>query len=67
MPDLRGQSAREALRMLTSIGATARLVGSGFVVDQSPEAGAPLLGGEVGVLKLGRRLPPPPSAGSGSQ
>jgi cell division protein FtsI (penicillin-binding protein 3) len=67
MPDLRGQSAREALRLLTSIGAAARLVGSGFVVDQSPEAGAPLLGGEVSVLKLGRRLPPASSGGSGSQ
>ena len=66
MPDLRGHSAREALRILTSLGATARIVGSGFVVEQSPEPGAPLAGGDVGVLKLGRRLPPAP-AGSGSQ
>jgi cell division protein FtsI (penicillin-binding protein 3) len=66
MPDLRGQSAREALRVLTSIGATARMVGSGFVVDQSPEPGAPLQGGEVSVLRLGRR-PPAPPPGSGTQ
>ena len=57
MPDLRGQSAREALRTLTSLGATARLIGSGLVIEQSPEAGAPLADGAIGVLKLGRRLP----------
>ena len=66
MPDLRGQSAREALRILTAIGATARLLGHGFVVDQSPEPGAPLSGGDIGVLKLGRSMPQP-SAGGGSQ
>ena len=59
-------SAREAVRILTSIGGSARVVGSGFVLEQSPEPGAPLAGGDVGVLKLGRRLPPAP-AGSGSQ
>jgi cell division protein FtsI (penicillin-binding protein 3) len=66
MPDLRGQSAREALRVLTSLGATARMVGDGSVIEQSPEAGAPLAGGEVGLLKLGRRLPAA-ATGSGSQ
>lgn len=66
MPDLRGQSAREALRTLTSLGAAARLVGSGFVIEQSPEAGAPLADGELGVLKLGRRMPAAPP-GSGTQ
>ena len=64
MPDLRGQSAREALRALTSIGASARMIGSGFVLEQSPEPGAPLADGEIGVLKLGRRLPPVPSGGA---
>jgi cell division protein FtsI (penicillin-binding protein 3) len=54
MPDLRGHSAREALRVLIRIGATARLVGHGFVVEQTPAAGEPLGTGEVSVLTLGR-------------
>jgi cell division protein FtsI (penicillin-binding protein 3) len=67
MPDVRGQGAREALRILTSVGAAARVVGSGLVVEQTPEPGTPLAGGEVGLLKLGRRPPQPPASGSGSQ
>ena len=39
MPDLRGLSAREALRTLTRIGLTARINGDGFVIEQSPAAG----------------------------
>lgn len=57
MPDLRGLSAREALRTLTRIGMNARLVGDGFVLDQSPAPGATLVRGERSVLKLGRRPP----------
>jgi cell division protein FtsI (penicillin-binding protein 3) len=57
MPDLRGQSAREALRVLARIGSSARISGQGMVVEQSPAAGEPLATGEVGVLKLGRHLP----------
>jgi membrane peptidoglycan carboxypeptidase len=68
MPDLRGQGAREALRTLTRIGATARISGQGVVVEQSPAAGEPLASGEVGVLKLDRRPPPVvPAAGGGTQ
>ena len=63
MPDLRGQSAREALRVLARLGASARLVGRGFVVEQSPEPGEPLAGGEIGLLTLDRRAPAPPPAG----
>ena len=66
MPDLRGQSAREALRTLTRIGASARITGQGVVVEQSPAAGEPLATGEVGVLKLGRHAPVVP-AGGGTQ
>jgi len=66
MPDLRGQSAREALRTLMKIGASARITGQGVVVEQSPAAGEPLAGGEVGMLKLGRHAPVLP-AGGGSQ
>ena len=64
MPDLRGYSAREALRALTRIGVTAQMIGHGFVVDQAPAAGEPLDGGELSVLKLDRR-PPPLHAGGG--
>jgi cell division protein FtsI (penicillin-binding protein 3) len=68
MPELRGMSAREALRTLTRIGATARMIGQGIVVEQSPAAGEPLASGDVGFLKLDRRRPaPPPPVGGGSQ
>jgi cell division protein FtsI (penicillin-binding protein 3) len=65
MPDLRGQSARDALRVLTHIGVTARMVGRGFVVEQSPAAGEPLAGDGVGVLKLDRRVPVPVASAAG--
>ena len=63
MPDLRGQSAREALRILARIGAGARMTGQGVVIEQSPAAGEPLATGEVGTLKLGRHVPAPASGG----
>jgi cell division protein FtsI (penicillin-binding protein 3) len=40
LPDFRGLSARDALRVLTKIGLAARLHGSGIVASQTPEAGA---------------------------
>jgi cell division protein FtsI (penicillin-binding protein 3) len=58
MPDLRGLSAREAVQSLTSIGMRAKLAGNGFVIEQLPEAGTPLIVGGGVVLKLGRRPPP---------
>ena len=61
MPDLRGLSARDAVRMLTTVGMTARLSGSGFVIEQSPAAGSVLVRGDVCTLTLGRR----PSTESG--
>jgi cell division protein FtsI (penicillin-binding protein 3) len=57
MPDLRGLSAREAVRLLSSIGMTARMSGDGFVVEQSPAAGTPLMPGYVCALQLARRPP----------
>ena len=63
MPDLRGLSAREALRLLTSIGMTARLSGDGFVVEQNPAAGDALVRGQACALKLGRRAPARSAAG----
>jgi cell division protein FtsI (penicillin-binding protein 3) len=55
MPDLRGLSAREALRALTLVGMSARMSGDGFVLEQSPAAGEPLGSRDFCVLKLGRR------------
>ncbi len=55
MPDLRGLSAREALKALSRIGMTARLTGDGFVVEQNPGPGAALVRGDVCALTLDRR------------
>jgi membrane peptidoglycan carboxypeptidase len=54
MPDVRGLSAREALRTLSRAGVAATLDGTGFVVEQSIEPGVALVRGESCVLKLGR-------------
>ena len=59
MPDVRGFSARDALRTLTRIGLSPRISGDGFVIEQSPAAGTLLTRGTVSVLKLGRRAPLP--------
>lgn len=58
MPDLRGLGAREALRVLGRLGLSARVEGSGVVVRQQPEAGAPLERGGWSVLRLGRERVP---------
>jgi cell division protein FtsI/penicillin-binding protein 2 len=42
MPDLRGLSAREALRATVKLGLSARVEGTGFVVAQDPPAGTAL-------------------------
>ena len=64
MPDLRGLSARDALRLLSLAGMTARMAGSGFVVQQYPEAGAALDGAAVCTLQLGRSGPGVPAGGT---
>ena len=56
MPDLRGLSGREAVRLLSRIGMTARMTGDGFVVDQAPLPGAAVLRGDSCTLKLGRHV-----------
>jgi cell division protein FtsI (penicillin-binding protein 3) len=56
MPDLRGLSAREALRFLSSIGMSARMSGDGFVISQNPEPGSALVRGDACNLRLGRRV-----------
>ncbi len=57
MPDLRGLSARQAVRTLGRLGVTPRLTGSGFVTDQRPEAGTALDAGGTVDLRLARELP----------
>jgi cell division protein FtsI (penicillin-binding protein 3) len=54
MPDLRGQSAREAALAAARRGLIVELKGSGKVVDQTPEPGAEIETGSRCVLKLDR-------------
>ncbi len=56
-PDLRGLSAREAIRALARQGLSARVHGTGVVVEQQPEAGATLDGRTSCVLWLERQPP----------
>jgi cell division protein FtsI (penicillin-binding protein 3) len=56
MPDLRGLSAREALRALTGLGMTAQMTGDGLVLEQFPAPGSVLSASNACILKLGRRL-----------
>jgi cell division protein FtsI (penicillin-binding protein 3) len=55
VPDLRGLSARDALRMLAALGMTARLEGTGVVVDQQPAPGRAIERGTRATLRLGRQ------------
>jgi cell division protein FtsI (penicillin-binding protein 3) len=61
LPDLRGMSARDAMRKLAKLGLSARISGDGFVVSQDPPPGAPLEEGGVCRLLLDRRPPRPSS------
>ena len=54
MPDLRGMSGRAALRVLNQAGLRARMEGDGFVVDQSPDAGADITPGVRASVRLSR-------------
>jgi cell division protein FtsI (penicillin-binding protein 3) len=56
-PDLTGMSARDALRVLSQLGLTARLQGSGVVTQQYPPAGEPIESASTVVLKLERQSP----------
>jgi hypothetical protein len=51
-PDLLGLTAREALRVARVRGVATRVRGQGFVVEQQPGAGEPLLPGQVVSLAL---------------
>jgi cell division protein FtsI (penicillin-binding protein 3) len=54
LPDFRGLSAREALRVITKIGLTARLRGNGVVTSQVPAPGTPIEPGMPCELRLER-------------
>jgi cell division protein FtsI (penicillin-binding protein 3) len=54
IPDLRGLSARQAVRTLVKLGLIARMSGDGVVVTQEPAAGTPLESGGVCRLVLER-------------
>ena len=54
LPDFRGLSAREVLRILTKMGLTARLHGSGVVATQMPAAGSSIDQGTTCELWLER-------------
>lgn len=56
-PDLRGMSAREAVRTLMKAGLTARVSGDGIVVAQNPLPGAPAEEAAVCQLFLDRGVP----------
>ena len=60
MPDLRGMSARAAVRALARAGMTARVAGQGRVTAQDPMAGSPLEPGISVRLWLDRDIAPPP-------
>jgi cell division protein FtsI (penicillin-binding protein 3) len=61
MPDLRGLSARAAVRTLARLGLVPRLNGNGFVASQKPVAGAPIDTTSPVALQLERQLPSPPA------
>lgn len=67
LPDLRGMSAREALRELARVGLTAKMQGTGVVVEQDPPAGAPFEPGATCTLVLNRRLSARPTGAIGDQ
>jgi cell division protein FtsI (penicillin-binding protein 3) len=54
VPNVRGLSAREAIRKLVRVGLNARVSGDGFVVSQEPEPGTPIESDAVCRLVLER-------------
>ena len=54
VPDLTGLSARDAVRRFVKLGMSARVIGDGFVVSQTPSAGSPIDGDAVCKLVLER-------------
>ena len=67
LPDLRGMSAREALRELARVGLSAKMQGTGVVVEQDPAAGSPYEPGATCTIVLNRRLPARTTGAPGDQ
>lgn len=57
LPELRGLSGREALRILMRLGVTPRVAGEGVVIEQDPLPGSPVEPGGACRLALGRLAP----------
>jgi beta-lactam-binding protein with PASTA domain len=53
MPDLRGQTLRQALAVLEPLHVQVQVAGQGRVLEQTPPAGAPLAPALVARLTLG--------------
>ena len=66
VPNVRGLSARDAMRKLTKFGLNARIDGDGFVTDQDPQPGTPVDGGTICRLTLARGAAHP-AASAGTQ
>lgn len=66
VPDVRGMSARNALRKLSRFGVAAHMVGDGFVLEQHPLPGTPVDARTVCRLTLGRSTTHA-SSGAGTQ
>jgi cell division protein FtsI (penicillin-binding protein 3) len=62
VPDLRGLSARDGVRMLAALGLIARVNGAGVIVDQDPAPGTQVERGTLSLLRLGREFSTPASA-----
>jgi cell division protein FtsI/penicillin-binding protein 2 len=60
-PSAVGLSARQALALFARHGLSARVVGSGFVVEQIPAPGAPVRPGSLCTLRLAEPSAAPPS------
>ena len=67
LPDLRGLSARDALRELARLGMSAKMHGAGVVVEQTPAPGSLIEAGAACTLVLDRRPPPRPTGVTGEQ
>ncbi len=57
LPELRGLSGREALRILARLGIFPRVAGEGIVIEQDPLPGSPVDPGGACRLALGRPVP----------
>ncbi len=66
VPDVRGLSARAAMRKLMQFGLNARIDGDGIVTDQEPQPGTPVDKGTVCRLTLAR-VAAHPAASAGTQ